>query len=224
MRTPTAVSPSSEQATSQTPNTPAPAAPSATPAPAEAPLLGVFTQVPQTAAEVSTLRQQRSELSRQLNSAAGRREELAAELEKATGVNRAGIEARIRLLDDRILQIERDISSTGQLIARAPGSLTAEPPPSRNILNMDLTPIVAILSVFVFAPIAIAYARRIWNRGGAKEESKLELDNADRLRRLESAVDAIAIEMERVSEGQRFVTKLLAESEKRAHARIEKGG
>ena len=33
----------------------------------------------------------------------------------------------------------------------------------------------------------------------------------DRLRRLEEAVDAIAVEVERISEGQRFTTKLLAE-------------
>lgn len=187
-------------------------------------MLGVFTKVPSTAAEVAGLRAQRSELSRQLSSATGRREELAEELEKATsGANRAGIEARLRLLDERILQIERDISTTGQLIARAPGNLSVEPPPppgNRNI-NMDITPVVAILSVFVFAPIAVAYARRIWKRGGEKIESALERDNAERLRRLESAVDSIAIEMERVSEGQRFVTKLLAETQGREHARIE---
>jgi hypothetical protein len=35
--------------------------------------------------------------------------------------------------------------------------------------------------------------------------------SAQRLERLEHAVDAIAIEVERISEGQRFVTKVLAE-------------
>lgn len=35
----------------------------------------------------------------------------------------------------------------------------------------------------------------------------------DRLRHLEQAVDAIAIEVERISEGQRFTTKLLADKE-----------
>lgn len=40
----------------------------------------------------------------------------------------------------------------------------------------------------------------------------------ERLGRLEQAVDAIAVEMERVGEGQRFVTKLLAD---RAPARPE---
>lgn len=33
----------------------------------------------------------------------------------------------------------------------------------------------------------------------------------DRLRRIEQSIEAMAIEMERVGEGQRFVTKLLAE-------------
>ena len=36
----------------------------------------------------------------------------------------------------------------------------------------------------------------------------------NRLRHLEQAVDAIAIEVERISEGQRFTTKLLTEKER----------
>jgi hypothetical protein len=36
-------------------------------------------------------------------------------------------------------------------------------------------------------------------------------DVQDRMSRIEQAVDAIAIEVERMSEGQRFTTKLLAE-------------
>jgi hypothetical protein len=36
-------------------------------------------------------------------------------------------------------------------------------------------------------------------------------DLAARLERVESSIDAIALEMERVGEGQRFVTKLLSE-------------
>lgn len=202
-------------------NTPAPGTPVGTPAPAEGPGIGPFSQVPRTAAEVSSLRSTRAELSDQLRSATGRREELASDLEKATSAaSRAGIEARLRLLDERILQIESDIASTGQLLARAPGRISVAPSPPPGSNSMNFTP-VAILSVLAMTPIAIAYARRIWNRGSAKVESALERDNAERLRRLESAVDSIAIEMERVSEGQRFVTKLLAESKGREHLRIE---
>jgi len=37
-------------------------------------------------------------------------------------------------------------------------------------------------------------------------------DIEDRLDRIERAVDSIALEVERISEGQRFVTKLMSES------------
>ena len=42
-------------------------------------------------------------------------------------------------------------------------------------------------------------------QSGAMRDPELEV----RFRRLEQAVDAIAVEVERVGEGQRFVTKLL---------------
>jgi hypothetical protein len=38
----------------------------------------------------------------------------------------------------------------------------------------------------------------------------------DRMQRLEASVEAIAIEVERISEGQRFTTKLLSENSHRA--------
>lgn len=195
-----------------------------TAAPAQVLTGGVIATVPRTAEEVRALRNQRSELSSQLNSAARRREELVKDLDGASGANRAGIEARIALLDQRILQIESDIASTGQLLASARGQILAPETPesTRGNMNIDVTGIVAILSVFVFAPIAVTYARNLWRRGtNQKVESALERDNADRLARLESAVDAIAIEMERVSEGQRFVTKLLAETRDREAVRLE---
>lgn len=185
-----------------------------------------MTQVPRTAAELSALRAQRSELSEQLQSAAGRREELVRDLEGASGANRAGIEARIQLLDERILRIEADIASTGRLLAAARGtSAERSPPLSRPDVNEKLViPVVAILSVFVFFPLAIAFARNLWRRGSVQRlETQLERENADRLSRLEGAVDAIAVEVERISEGQRFVTRLLAESQERERARVGGG-
>jgi hypothetical protein len=102
-------------------------------------------------------------------------------------------------------------------------SVSPRPPSTscrtRNMPN-DVVPIVAILSVFVFSPLAIAFARIIWRRGSAPpEESKLARENAERLARLESAVDSIAIEMERVSEGQRFVRRHSLSSDRSQIAR-----
>lgn len=48
--------------------------------------------------------------------------------------------------------------------------------------------------------------RQLFNPGNA--------DTANRLERIEQALEAVAVEVERISEGQRFVTKLLAERSK----------
>jgi hypothetical protein len=73
-----------------------------------------------------------------------------------------------------------------------------------------IVPIVGIIAAAVMAigiPIARAYARRI--EMAPHDGVSPEL-NA-RLSQMQQAIDAIAVEVERISEGQRFTTKLLAE-------------
>ena len=70
------------------------------------------------------------------------------------------------------------------------------------ILAIGCAPIIAI-----GMPIARAYARRL----EAKPTASIPNDVAARLERMEQAIDSIAIEVERISEGQRFTTKLLAD-------------
>jgi hypothetical protein len=60
----------------------------------------------------------------------------------------------------------------------------------------------------IFTPLVRAYARRMEKEGSG---TRLSPDVAARLERMEHAIDSIAIEVERISEGQRFTTKLLAE-------------
>jgi hypothetical protein len=57
-------------------------------------------------------------------------------------------------------------------------------------------------------PMARAFARRM-DREAMPAGTSHELTS--RLERMEQALDSIAIEVERISEGQRFTTKLLAE-------------
>jgi hypothetical protein len=68
---------------------------------------------------------------------------------------------------------------------------------------------IAIMLALIL-PLSIAYAIRMLRRNPAPKPGRTE-DFAPRFDRLEQAVDAIAIEVERVSEGQRFVTKILAD-------------
>jgi hypothetical protein len=55
-----------------------------------------------------------------------------------------------------------------------------------------------------------------WRRKRRKKKGAPELPESaesPRMERLEQGMEAIAIEIERISEGQRFVTKLLSERE-----------
>ncbi len=64
-----------------------------------------------------------------------------------------------------------------------------------------------VATMAIGVPLARAFARRM------ERESKTPVarEITSRLERIEQAVDAIAIEVERISEGQRFTTKLLTE-------------
>jgi hypothetical protein len=64
-----------------------------------------------------------------------------------------------------------------------------------------------VATIAVGAPLARAFARRMER----DSKTKLAPEVTSRLERIEQAVDAIAIEVERISEGQRFTTKLLTE-------------
>lgn len=54
---------------------------------------------------------------------------------------------------------------------------------------------------------------RSWTRRREMEPPRILFQLEERLSRMESSIEAMAVEIERVSEGQRFVTKLLAERE-----------
>lgn len=180
--------------------------------------------VPQTREAVLSMRAQRGELSDQLQSAAGRRSDLAEELATATPAERPQLEARLKQLDDRILGIETEIARTGALLARAPGQYlegTGEVfNPIVNFGPANMTAIGVLLTLFVLAPIALSISRLVWRRASNPPRPVIDQEQNERLRRLEGNVDAIALEIERISEGQRFVTKLLAEKER---ARLEAG-
>jgi len=72
-------------------------------------------------------------------------------------------------------------------------------------------PIAGMIFVIVIVlgiPLIRAIVRR-WER--ESQLPKVPPEVAARLERMETSIDAMAIEMERISEGQRFVTKILAD-------------
>jgi hypothetical protein len=65
------------------------------------------------------------------------------------------------------------------------------------------------------AALAVAFglwAQRLWK--GASWARPAPVESTQRLERIEQAIEAVAIEVERISEGQRFVTRLLSEGDR----------
>ena len=201
-----------------TPPTPpiSPTTPSAQ-APTPAPYIINADALPRTAQDVQALRIRIRDLQSQLQDAASRRSNISGQLRSADPSARPGIEARMGELDSRILRIEKDITEATKLLTSAPTAAIIQdrgwPADFPRQISRELVPIFAILSVFVFAPFAITLSRLIWKRASAAPVHAAALDGAtqQRLEQLQQSVDTIAIEVERISEGQRFVTRLLSE-------------
>jgi hypothetical protein len=166
--------------------------------------------VPTTARELRGLRERRSELSSQLTSAAERRSELAEELEDVDPIARLGLQERIAVLDRRILQLESDLAETGRQLTATPIALigSAESRPSGG--DDDAVVIIGgLFTAFVLAPLAFAFAWRMLRR--ARPARPALAESTQRFDRMEQAIEAVAIEVERISEGQRFITRVLTE-------------
>ena len=163
---------------------------------------------------------QRRELRNQLERLEEQRQELRNEInsdENAnTAASRAGVDARIKAIDARISVVDQQLAKADAAVAQAsalPGA-TAEPP--RTVRSGPPDEIFAIPIVFTLAvlmPISIAYARRIWKRG-ATVIAPVPNEVADRLEAMGQAVESIAIEVERIGEGQRFLTRVMSDKGK----------
>jgi hypothetical protein len=95
--------------------------------------------------------------------------------------------------------------------------VTVPPPPATRpfldrIDNDAITAVFVMTTLAILIPLSIALTRRLWRRGPNDSTTGAAINGMNsRLERLEQAVDTIAIEIERVSESQRFVAKVLVE-------------
>lgn len=196
------------------------AQPSRTAAGTPAPYVIPIADVPRTGEEVRALERRIDVMRDQLQDAAARRNTVASNLRSADEQARQGYVDRLSVLDQRILALETEISNSVARLAAAPPTarneaITIAPPPPAQLAQNAIEsaiPIVAIISVFGIAPIAIAMARFIWKRSTSPAvKAGPDRETLDRMNQLQQSMDAIAIEVERISEGQRFVTKLMAD-------------
>lgn len=194
-------------------------APAPTPATVPTPVTAVQVQVPGatrpiTQQEISVLRQQRSDMSEQLSSARSRREELIDEIRSAPNGTEQGLLEHLKVVDGRIIAIERDLEATGQTIrsGQVPVGITIVPPRG-SLQGADNIERGAAIGAILSIPLLVIFLASRWRRRGIRRDQAASNPmHEERMERLEQAVDAIAIEVERVGESQRYQAKLLAEA------------
>ncbi len=79
-----------------------------------------------------------------------------------------------------------------------------------------MIPITAIIMSGLW-PLLRAYAKKIER---SSQTTAIPMEVTSRLERMEQSLDAVAVEIERISEGQRFTTKLLSENPRGGDQRI----
>ena len=160
------------------------------------------------------MQQQRRVIYEQLSSAEDTRDELATQLRagNVTGADREGLELRLRDADSQIRDLQVQLARARAQEAQSAGlpGATSQPPESGVDNRIDNALGIGAMLLFVFAiPMSLAWARRIWRRNAVTVSLPPEL--MVRMEGIERAVEATALEVERIGEGQRFVTQIMVE-------------
>ncbi|MCU0623043.1 MAG: hypothetical protein MUF53_04160 [Gemmatimonadaceae bacterium] len=162
---------------------------------------------------------QRNEIRQQLRTVEERRDEVAREIARTPGntdggqADLTGLKARLAELDAQIVALERLLATANDRVAQLagiPGAVVERPDPPRDRTpEMVVTGIVGTCALLM--PVALAWARRIWKQAGQPAMPAVPRELAERLGRMEQALDTVAIEVERTSESQRYLTKIFTE-------------
>ena len=107
------------------------------------------------------------------------------------------------------------------------GELTTISMPNSNdiipqqVVDISIAFFLTMALIIIGLPLARAFARRMDRKSGGTAQIPSEV--TAQLGHLSQAVDAIAVEVERISEGQRFTTRLLSEQRDAAREALPSG-
>lgn len=139
------------------------------------------------------------------------RASLAARIEKLSGAERAEAMATLEMMESHTAITSARLAETRRNIAelRTPAAGTLQAPSVTRMFGLTEAEFIGGGTFLLLLPMAIAMARNIWTRGGRARATLSD----DRLERIERAVEAVAIEVERIGESQRFTSRVLAEQQ-----------
>ena len=175
------------------------------------------------------LTHQRDELGNQMERLKDERRDIANRLrseEPLSTADKAGLEKRLTTVDGRIEVLDAQIAGVDAQVASAaavPGAIVERPPEPRHGPPEEVFVLGGMFIVVAILPLSIAFARRIWRRSAAAV-SALPHDIVERFTQIDQAVESIAVEVERIGEGQRFITRVLSEQGRPALAEPVRSG
>jgi hypothetical protein len=91
----------------------------------------------------------------------------------------------------------------------------------QQVVDISIAFFLTMAVIIIGLPLARAFARRMDRKSGGTAQIPTEV--TAQLGHLSQAVDAIAVEVERISEGQRFTTRLLSEQRGAARDALPSG-
>jgi hypothetical protein len=162
------------------------------------------------------LTHQRDELGNQMDRLKDERRDIANRLrseEPLSAADKGGLEKRLTTIDGRIETLDAQIAGVDAQVASAaavPGAIVERPPEPRHGPPEEVFVLGGMFIVVAILPLSIAFARRIWRRSAAAVAA-LPHDIVERFTQIDQAVESIAVEVERIGEGQRFITRVLSE-------------
>lgn len=144
------------------------------------------------------------------------REQLQREIQQSVREAQAAAEKAAKAAADQA-------NGRQQVIVRGPTGIPVvgvQPFPENMIppqaVTISIAFFVVIGAVIIGLPLMRAIARRI--ERGTPQPAQMPNDVRQQIQQISASVEAIAIEVERISEGQRFTTKMLAEKSREGTA------
>ncbi len=164
-----------------------------------------MSRMPQQAPSASELRQQiDAQVRSQVDAARAQAQAAGAEA-------RANVETQRARMEELRAELEGARASGqggGQVIVVPPRSEMPVSDIPREAVEISIAFFIMVAVIVIGYPIVRAFTRRMENRPASPA---LGADATAQLQRIEHAVDAMAIEVERISEAQRFTAKLESE-------------
>ena len=149
---------------------------------------------------LKSMQQQREEVTR---------EQLRQQIQQTVRDAQVAAEKAAREAAEAAAKGERIIVQRPEVVTTVGVPARPESPIPPEAENIAIGFFIMIAAIIIGLPLMRAIARRI--ERGAPQPAQIPNDVRQQIQQISASVEAIAIEVERISEGQRFTTKMLAE-------------